>query len=111
MKNDDIMLTVSQVLNKMRERGIENELKMNENNAFFVENTDVFYTNPKELEIVKIYRFEGDSNPDDNAIIYIIRDMHGEKFFLLDAYGAKNNMEEEFINFLREIPVNETGEH
>lgn len=105
------MLTVSQIINKLHERGIKNELKMNENNVFYIENTEVFYTNPKELEIVKIFRFEGDSNPDDNAIIYIIRDMRGTRFFLLDAYGAKNNMEEEFIKFLKEIPVNETGEY
>ncbi len=111
MKGNDKMLTVSQILNKLRERGIENELKMNEDNMFFIENTDVFYRDPKELEIIKIYRFEGDSNPDDNAILYIIRDMRGTKSFLLDAYGAQTNIEEEFIKFLKEIPIKETGEY
>lgn len=111
MKGNDIMLTVSQVINNLRERGIENELRMSDECVFFVENTDFVYKSPKELEIKKIFRFEGDSNPDDNAIIYIINDMRGRKFFLLDSYGAKNNMENEFIKFLKEIPMNESEEY
>lgn len=101
------MVTISEMLNKLREKGIVNGLKMNENKVFYVENTDIFYVNPKDLEITKVYRFEGDSNPDDNAVIYLMKDRQGRETFLLDAYGAHSNMDEKFLCFLKEIPVSD----
>lgn len=35
-----------------------------------------------------MYRFEGNTNPDDNAILYAIETARGEKGLLLDAYGV-----------------------
>lgn len=106
-RSSEEMRTVSEILNRLKERGIENGLKMDENHVFHVENTDIFYVNPKDLLITKVYRFEGDSNPDDNAIIYLMKDAQGRETFLLDAYGAKNNISEEFMNFIKDIPVAE----
>ncbi|TLP80421.1 phosphoribosylpyrophosphate synthetase [Maribacter sp. ACAM166] len=40
-----------------------------------------------ELDVVKFYRFEGDSNPDDNTILYVIETSSGVKGLLVDAYG------------------------
>lgn len=40
-----------------------------------------------ELEVIKVYRFEGMSNPDDNTILYVIETTTGEKGLLVDAYG------------------------
>ncbi len=51
------MLTVSEILNKLKERGIENGLKMDENHVFCVENTDIFYVNPKDLLITNNISF------------------------------------------------------
>lgn len=38
-----------------------------------------FRTNPHNFEIVHIYRYEGDSNPDDEATVYGIRSKAGNK--------------------------------
>jgi hypothetical protein len=35
-----------------------------------------------------MYRFEGDSNPDDSSIVYAISSNTGLKGTLVDAYGA-----------------------
>lgn len=111
MKEDNNMLTVSQIINILNERGIENELRMSNENFFYIENTNVIYHHPKDLEIIKIYRFEGNSDPEDSAVIYVMRDIENRKSFLLDAYGAQSNYGEEFARFLQRIPVNELEDY
>ncbi|MGZ8544590.1 MAG: hypothetical protein ACXWV0_04800 [Flavisolibacter sp.] len=46
---------------------------------------------PEEIEVVNFYRFEGESDPDDNAILYIIETNDGTKGTLIDAYGVYND--------------------
>jgi hypothetical protein len=43
---------------------------------------------PSELDVIRYYRFEGMSNPDDNTVLYVITTASGEKGLLVDAYGA-----------------------
>ena len=35
-----------------------------------------------------MYRFEGDSSPDDNSVLYAIESKGGIKGVLVDAYGT-----------------------
>ena len=44
--------------------------------------------NPEEFNIDEVYRFEGDSNPDDNTILYAISSTTGVKGTLVDSFGA-----------------------
>lgn len=46
---------------------------------------------PAEVEILHFYRFEGESNPADNAILYAIETNDGEKGTIVDAYGMYND--------------------
>jgi hypothetical protein len=43
---------------------------------------------PNQVKVAHFYRFEGESNPDDNAILYAIETDEGEKGTIVDAYGA-----------------------
>jgi mannose/fructose-specific phosphotransferase system component IIA len=43
---------------------------------------------PDEVKIIDFYRFEGQSDPADNAIMYVIEANDGDKGTLIDAYGA-----------------------
>src|SRR5689334_17297469 len=51
--------------------------------------------NPEEFNVDEVYRFEGDSNPDDNAVLYAITSATGVKGILVDGYGANA----EHLNF------------
>jgi len=44
--------------------------------------------NPEEFILDEVYRFEGNSNPDDNAVLYAISSSTGVKGTLVDGYGA-----------------------
>ena len=99
--------TLSQVLDILRERGITRGIRMNEEKQFILEDTEITYK-PSDLCIVKSYRFEGDSNPDDNAVLYVLQDKDGLQSIIIDSYGAESNYNgEEFDDFLRQIPVEE----
>ena len=57
-----------------------------------------------ELDVVKFYRSEGMSNPDDNTILYVIETTTGEKGHLVDAYGMYvGNVSRELIKKLNII--------
>jgi hypothetical protein len=44
--------------------------------------------NPEEFNVEEVYRFEGDSNPDDSSILYAISSSTGVKGTLVDSYGV-----------------------
>lgn len=45
--------------------------------------------NPDEFHIAEVYRFEGESDPDDNSILYAIESGDGKiKGVLVNAYGV-----------------------
>ena len=46
---------------------------------------------PEEIQVVNFYRFEGESDPSDNAILYVIETNDGTKGTLVDAYGTYND--------------------
>ena len=61
---------------------------------------------PSDLTITKSYRFEGDSNPDDMAVLYLIHANDGEKGMLIDAYGTYSSRD--LSDFL--VPVDKDDE-
>jgi hypothetical protein len=46
---------------------------------------------PEEVKIVNFYRFEGESDPEDNSILYAIETSDKEYGTLVDAYGSAND--------------------
>jgi len=49
--------------------------------------TGYFYK-PEDIHVLNFFRFEGASNPDDNAILYVIETKDGNKGTLVDGYGV-----------------------
>lgn len=62
--------------------------------------------NPEEFNIDEVYRFEEDSNPDDNSILYAISSSTGVKGTLVDSYGVySENLSFEMAKKLRATAV------
>jgi hypothetical protein len=47
---------------------------------------DSFYS-VNDIEIINFYRFEGQSDPADNAVVYVVETQNGKKGLIIDAYG------------------------
>lgn len=46
---------------------------------------------PDQVKVVHFYRFEGESNPSDNAIAYAVQTNDGEKGSLVNGYGTSSD--------------------
>lgn len=73
-------------LNDLRERGYLADFAV-DNVCLYCGELDI-RLNPEEFEVDEFYRFEGESSPDDSAVIYAITSSTGLKGTLIDAYGA-----------------------
>lgn len=61
---------------------------------------------PEEFNVDEVYRFEGDSNPDDSAVIYAISSSTGLKGTFIDGYGIySENMTFEMAKKLQHHPA------
>ncbi|MGS0747839.1 hypothetical protein [Halpernia sp. GG3] len=111
MEHPKPMLTLSQVMNKLAQKGIVREFRMNDKGEMRLTNFEKNYE-PSDLSIFKTFRFEGDSNPGDNAVLYVAEDNEGNKGMIIDSYGAESNYPgDSWGNFLRDIPVNENDDY
>lgn len=111
MEKPKPMLTMSQVMNKLAQKGVVKEFAMNNKGEVRLTNSEKNYE-PADLTILKSYRFEGDSNPADEAVLYVASDNDGEKGMIIDSYGAESNYPgDKFDKFLRDIPVKEDEEY
>lgn len=81
------MKTLSEILNRISAEGYFEEVKISGDDIFI---KDKKYTSD-EIEIVKVYRFEGESNPDDMSALYLMDSKDGNKGILIDAYGTYSN--------------------
>ena len=79
-------VTLTETMNELREEGYVEDFNLQQNclecrNGQFKVFTD-------EFKVDKFFRFEGDSNPSDAAILYAISsDVHQLKGVLVNAYG------------------------
>ena len=102
------MTTLSAVMEKLRLNKWDNEFVMEKNG--FCAGTGKYYE-PHDLKIIRTYRFEGDSDPSDNVILYVIEAKDGMIGYSLDAYGAYSNHDDaKYDDFIRKIPMEERDE-
>ncbi|MGH2563247.1 MAG: hypothetical protein ACRDE8_04920 [Ginsengibacter sp.] len=102
------MTTVTSVLEKLRVKKYDNEFTMTPEG--FTPGNNKFYK-PDDLKIIRTYRFEGESDPSDSSIIYLLEANDGLIGYSLDAYGVYSDHEDDgYDDFIRKIPVEEREE-
>lgn len=75
--------TVSEAVNGLKKRGFSLDYNLGEN--CLVCHGDKYDVN--DFEIVEVYRFEGNTDPADEAVVYAIESVRGEKGILVNGYG------------------------
>jgi len=106
MSTSRSMTPLSIVLERLREKEYGRELIIKSEGAYFEGQPTVYQ--PSSLTIIKVYRFEGESDPADMSVIYAIRADDGQKGYLLNAYGTYSDQDNPFYDdFIRDVPVNE----
>lgn len=75
--------TVTEAVNGLKKRGYDMDFNLEEN--CLVCHSDKFDIN--DFEIVEFYRFEGNSDPSDQAVVYAIESTTGKKGVLVSGYG------------------------
>lgn len=78
--------TVSEAVNGLKKRGFELDFNLRENCLVCQGNTFAAH----EFSIVEVYRFEGNSDPSDEAIVYAIESQNGLKGVLVNGYGISS---------------------
>lgn len=104
MNRPDQMTSLMQVMEKLRLEKKDNEFRWTPEG--FTAGRGKTYQ-PEDLKIIKTFRFEGESNPDDSSVLYLIEANDGMIGYTLDSYGAASSHDDEegYDNFLRKIPV------
>ncbi len=80
------MKTLVACINKWAERGFTDTFTVSEK-GLNSKNKDKFYL-PEEVAILDFYRFEGQSDPSDSSIMYVVETNDHAKGVIIDAFGA-----------------------
>ena len=79
--------TVSDAVNGLKKRGFSLDFNLEENCLVCHEGKFTI----EEFSIVEVYRFEGNSDPSDEAIVYGIESHNGLKGILVNGYGISSS--------------------
>ncbi len=86
--NDKVtfMNTLTSCVNKVVKDGYTDSFKVTKQGLFSSAKNK--YYRPEEVSVINFYRFEGESDPGDMAIMYVIETHDGLKGTLIDAFGT-----------------------
>ena len=93
--------TLSEAVNGLKQRGYTIDFNIVAG-KLVCEHTPVSLS-PAEFEISAVYRFEGNTDPADEAVVYAIESKHGHRGLLVNAYGPDADAaSDELVRKLRE---------
>lgn len=86
----DTMTTLSEILNKLKSEGYTVDFNLKENCLVCQENA--LEIHPDDFAVDRHFRFEGLSDPGDEAIVYAISSVkHDIKGTLVNGYGISSD--------------------
>jgi hypothetical protein len=57
-----------------------------------------------DLVIIKVFRFEGDSDPSDMSVVYVFETKDRVRGYSVNAYGVYDDWGGNYDNFIRQVP-------
>ncbi|MDQ2793623.1 MAG: phosphoribosylpyrophosphate synthetase [Bacteroidota bacterium] len=99
------MTTVSEVLNHLKAEGYTVDFNLQDN--CLICHGNAMKLSPDEFQVDRHYRFEGQSDPGDEAVVYAISSTkHAVKGTLVNGYGISSEaMGADMVKALRENPA------
>lgn len=88
--------TVSQALQQLKKKGYTINYRLVDTGISCDEGT----FSPEHFEIKEVYRYEGNTDPADEATVYAIESHTGLKGVLVTGYGATSNLSGNILNKL-----------
>lgn len=101
------MKTLASCINSLASVGYETQFKIEKGILKSLTTEKIF--RPEDVKITNFYRFEGESDPADNSILYAIETHTGEKGTLTDAYGVYSDSN--IAAFMKEVETIEKRTH
>ncbi|TPE46275.1 hypothetical protein [Pontibacter mangrovi] len=103
MEDKTELTPLVKVLADLRSEGYTTDFKVNEAGMLCTMDGNQQF-GPEDVRIVNFYRFEGESNPDDMSILYVLETKSGLKGSLSDAYGTYSDSTiEDFMKQVRDL--------
>jgi hypothetical protein len=105
----DIPTSSSQVIEQLGRKGMGKEFKF-DGAGITLDNKRSY--RPNELQIIKVFQFDGVSNPSHKETLYLVRGEDGVTGYIQDGYGssADHEVTDLMNNFARQIPQAEEEE-
>ncbi|HRO42791.1 MAG TPA: hypothetical protein PL009_08145 [Flavipsychrobacter sp.] len=90
--NDKVtfMNTLTSCVNKVVKDGYTDSFKVTRQGLYATSNDKTY--KPEEIHVINFYRFEGESDPGDMVIMYVIETNDGVKGTLVDAFGTYSDV-------------------
>ncbi|NNC70139.1 MAG: phosphoribosylpyrophosphate synthetase [Flavobacteriaceae bacterium] len=93
--------SISVALADLSKKGYNQNFSLRSTGLYCHQTSQTF--KPEDLKIIEFHRFEGESNMDDMAILYVIESSTACKGVLIDAFGTYSDIE--LGDFLKTIPI------
>ena len=102
MTERNSMTTLSEILNKLKNEGYTVDFNLSENCLICAGHS--LEISPDDFVVDRHFRFEGDTDPGDEAIVYAISsDKNNIKGTLVNAYGVySDDMTDQMVKILSE---------
>jgi hypothetical protein len=99
-QNEDLKTMVS-CLNTLVKKGYTEDYKVTDQGLKSIQSKKVY--SPKDISEVNFFRFEGNSDPSDNSILYAIDTNDGRRGTLVDAFGPY--ADSKVASFMKQVKV------
>lgn len=91
--------TVTEALAELKENGFNNDFNLSEEDI---------KKNPHKYQVEHVYRYEGDSNPDDESVVYGIINDSGKKGVFVAGFSANSDNQAALV--LEKICIESSGQ-
>ena len=91
--------TISEAVDDLRKRGYTIDFNLGFNGVQSHKSSVALA--PDKFAITEVYRFEGETDPDDEAVVYAIESRDGHKGVLVNGYGiSADPVNDEMVRML-----------